>query len=467
MLEIIAPRKNKICLLDYNYKKDIENRCLLSSLSELELTTLEEILFSSIKTSISRLSKDLDIQEKTLLPILKKLTSSELIQIDGEIVTIDKKMRKYFEFEYKRFEENFKPDLLFINNLLQKIPIHILPIWYSLPKSSNNIFESIIDKYFKTPHLFERHISNIEHEKEIFLHIIEDVYNAKDFEIEAKVLQKKYDLDKEKYLECILLLEFNFLCFQSYKKTKKGFVEVLSPFHEYKAYLLYLQKTKTASIENTKSIIRKRNTDFGFVKDLSSALKIAKNPISIEQLNDNLKKEISLKDTDIIITSTYINSVLEKLIDLKFLTKKEDLVKSASKTDEWLGLDYEKKALHLYYHPLNTLKNKNILPILIAEKAIKEAEKSILRVLNNDWVYFDDFKNGILSAIADEKVIKIISHGKAHKYFIPTYTSEEILFVKTIIFERLFETGIIAVGSLNGRDCFRVTKFGKSLFEIS
>ena len=241
MLEILIPRKNKICLLDYNYKKDIENRSLLSSLSKSELNVLEEILFSSIKTSISKLAKDLEIDEKKLLPTLDKISQSELIQIDGEIVTIDKKVRTYFEFEYKRFDEHFKPDLLFINNLLHKIPIHILPIWYSLPKTSNNIFESIIDKYFKTPHLFKRHLSNIEHEKEIFSNIIEEVYNSENFEVEASFLQSKYNLKKEQYLEYVILLEFNFLCFQSYKETPNGFVEILTPFHEYKEYLLYLK----------------------------------------------------------------------------------------------------------------------------------------------------------------------------------------------------------------------------------
>ncbi|NGX44601.1 MAG: hypothetical protein K1060chlam3_00771 [Candidatus Anoxychlamydiales bacterium] len=146
MKEITQIRKNKISLLDYDYKQDIENRVLLSKLTEFELSILEEILFSSITTSLSRLSKDLETSEKKLLSVLEKFEKANLLKIDGQIINIDKKMRKYFEFEYQRFEENFKPDLLFINNLLHKIPIHVLPIWYTIPKSSNNIFASIIDK---------------------------------------------------------------------------------------------------------------------------------------------------------------------------------------------------------------------------------------------------------------------------------------------------------------------------------
>ncbi|NGX29428.1 MAG: hypothetical protein KR126chlam4_00146 [Candidatus Anoxychlamydiales bacterium] len=467
MQEITQIRKNKICLLDYDYKQDIENRVMLSKLTEFELSILEEILYSSIKTSLSRLSKDLETSEKKLLSVLEKFEKANLLKIDGEIIDIDKKMRKYFEFEYQRFEENFKPDLLFINNLLHKIPIHILPIWYSIPKSSNNIFASIIDKYLLTPQIFQRHLENIECENSTFLGIVEDVYNSENFEVTSADLQKKYSLEKETYLEIILLLEFNLLCFQSYKKTKNGYVEIITPFHEYKDYLQYLNQTKTLSIKDTKKLIRKRKNPFGFAEDLCSVLKMAKKPLSKATVEKNIKIELSIKDSAIIVSKSYIDSIINKLLKIEFLSQKKDLLQTTISGKKWLDFNLENKALHLYYHTLNTLDEEESFKHLINEKSIREAEKSIIRVLDSTWVYFDDFSKGIIAAITDEHLVKIKHSGKAYKYSIASYSKEEILFIKKIIFERLFEAGFVSVGSLNGRDCFSVTKLGQKLFEIS
>ena len=82
-------------------------------------------------------------------------------------------------------------------------------------------------------------------------------------------------------------------------------------------------------------------------------------------------------------------------------------------------------------------------------------------------MYFDDFAKGILSAITDEHLVKIKHSGKAYKYSIGSYSKEEILFIKKVIFERLFEAGFVSIGSLNAKDCFSVTKLGKKLFEIT
>ncbi len=467
MLEISVPRKNKISLSDYDHKKDIENRNLLSSFSKLELNILEELLFSPIKTSLSKLSKDLDIQEKKILPVLENLQNSGLIKIEAPIITIEKKIRKYFEFEYLRFEETFKPDLAFINNLLSKIPIHILPTWYCLPKTSNNIFHSIIDKYFLTPQMFQRYIDDLENENPIFSGIIKDLYNSSTLEISSKEVKKKYDLDQAKYLEYLLLLEFNFICFQSYKKIDNGFEEILIPFYEFKEYLDHFNKTTPPSIPDTQKLIKKRNSDFGFVEDLSSIVQMAKKGVSLLKIEENIKKELGIKDTDIIVSNTYVNSLTNKLLQIKFLTKKQNLLQSTSSANKWLELTIDHRALHLYYHPLNLLTQSNLLNELLNEKNIREAEKSISRIIKKGWVYFDDFIKGVMSPITDEHQVKLKPIGKVYRYSIPSYSKEEILFIKKVIFERLFEAGIVNVGFFNGKDCFCVTQLGESLFDVN
>lgn len=467
MLEIATIRKNKISLDDYEYKKDFENRLLLSSLSLEELNVLEELLFSPIKTSIMKLSTDLDISDKQLTKILEKLQKTEFIKVEDQTITIDKKMRKYFEFEYLRFDEDFKPDLVFINNLLTKIPIHILPVWYSLPKTSNNIFQSIIDKYFLTPQTFQRHLEDLENENPVFSGIINDLYTSSDLQLEANKIKKKYDLDNQKYFEYLLLLEYNFVCFQAYKKTQDGYVEILIPFYEYQEYLIHFNKTIVQNISSTAKITKKRKADFAYVEDLSSILLIAKKPVSFLQIENNLKKELSQKEPNFEITETYINNLINKLVQINFLNKKQTLFEITPQAIKWLSLSLDHRALHLYYHPQNIFQDSSINSELLNDKNVREAEKSVSRVVKKGWVYFDDFIKGVMSAITDDSQVKIKSLGKVFRYSIPTYTQEEINFIKKVIFDRLFETAMVNVGFFNGKDCFNVTQLGETLFEIT
>lgn len=467
MIEIATIRKNKIFLSDYDYKKDIENRSLLASFSELELHILEELLFSPLKTSLGRLSKDLDLKENKILPVLNKLQMTELISVEKDIITIEKKLRKYFEFEYLRFDENFKPDLTFINTLLSKIPIHILPVWYSLPKTSNNIFQSIIDKYFLTPQVFKRHIEDLENENPIFSEIIQKLYNSSTFELSSKEIKTKYNLDNNKYIEYLLLLEFNFVCFQTYKKTSAGYEEILIPFYEYTEYSNHYNDTETSNISDIQKILKKGNSDFSFVEDLSNILQMTKKAMTLLQVENNLKKELSISDPNNKISNSYVNNLINKLVQIKFLIKNQNLFETSAAANKWLELTMEQRALHLYYHPLNILDDKKNLPAhLLTEKSIKEAEKSITRVINKGWVFFDDFIKGVMSTISEDNQLKIKPFGKLYRYSIPSYSQEEIFFIKTVIFERLFEAGIVNTGFFNGKDCFCVTQLGRTLFDI-
>ena len=63
MLEISLIKKNKICLEDYNYKQDIENRLLISQLSALDLELLQEILYSPLKIAFQDLSQSLSCEK--------------------------------------------------------------------------------------------------------------------------------------------------------------------------------------------------------------------------------------------------------------------------------------------------------------------------------------------------------------------------------------------------------------------
>lgn len=254
-MELTTFRKSKVNLSDYDYEKDLENRHLMAEFSTLDLATLEEILYSPLKISVLKLAKNLDVDIKKLLPVLEKLSKTKLLEIQNDDIIVDKEMRKYYEFQILKYDDDFKPDMEFLQGLLRKVPIHILPIWYSLPRSSNNIFQSIIEKYLLTPQVYQRHLIELNNENAVFSGIIKDIFKSPSLKVYAQDLRDKYKLSRKEFNEYMLHFEFNFVLCSSYTKVKDHWVEVVTPFHEWKEYLKFLYKTHLSSHPTPKLII--------------------------------------------------------------------------------------------------------------------------------------------------------------------------------------------------------------------
>ena len=124
----------------------------------------------------------------------------------------------------------------------------------------------------------------------------------------------------------------------------------------------------------------------------------------------------------------------------------------------------ENRALYLYRHSLNKIQSVEVPSDLMSEKVIRDAEKAVMRVLHTGWVYFDEFDKGVIVPFGDHVSATLKKCGKGWKYALPEYTPEERAFIRAIVFEWLFEAGITAVGTYQGRECFTVTAFGQSLF---
>jgi len=95
---------------------------------------------------------------------------------------------------------------------------------------------------------------------------------------------------------------------------------------------------------------------------------------------------------------------------------------------------------------------------------VREAEKSVQRVLLAGWVYFDDFLKGVLVSFADESPITLKKSGRSWKYVLPEYSEDQRSLVKATVLEWLFEIGVVSIGQHRGRECFKVTVFGQTLF---
>ncbi len=476
LLEAASIRKNKISLTDYNYQKDIENRLLMAYFTTADLEVLEEILYSSIQIPIQKLAKSLSITEEDLLPILQKLSKTSLFSFKGDDILVDKEMRKYFEFQIEKFNEDFKPGMEFLQSLLKKTPIHVLPIWYSIPRTSNNIFDSLVEKYLETPQIFQRYIIELNLGEPILKNIIQDVFNSENFEISSLELMQKYNISRDLFEEYLLHLEFSFVCCLGYRKIDNIWEEKVTPFHEWKEYLQFLKNTEVTPIENIEDIILKRPSEYSFVQDLTIIIEeVKKKPILLEKTKNNLliPSENILNSLlplfpalskDPSIYKPYIHYLIAKLLLVRLCTLSQDSLHTTDTTEDWLSSRLDSQSLYFYRHPRNHILDKDVIPANHSEKALREAEKSISRVLHKGWILFDDFFKGILAPLREEHSIMLKKVGGAWEYTLPKYSKEDARFLKATVLQWLFEAGIVQVGTIYGKDCFRVTTLGQTLF---
>ncbi len=461
MLETQSFRKNKVTLSDYNYKKDIENRLLMAQFSSIDVAVLEEVLFSSLIVSPEKIAKNMGESEENILFSIKKLASTGLLTENNGTFVVDKEMRKYYESQAPKFEPDFKPDMEFLQNLLKKVPIHVLPSWYSIPRLSNNIFNSIVEKYLITPLVFQRYLMEINFSDATLSAIAQDVFRSPNLQIFSKDLIEKYGLSAEKFEEHMLFLEFNFICCIAYQKVGEEFKEVVTPFHEWYEYLSFLKNTAPKPVPDMSKVRRLRPADYSFIQDMIALLEFIKK----EPTHLNAKGYTTLmSQCEELQDLPYLKQVIQKLYILKFAEISQDKLKISEHASEWLGMRLESKALFLYRHPLNRICIHQLPADLCNERLIREAEKSIQRVLHSDWVLFDDFIKGVMVPLNERTTIVLKKTGKSWRYSLPEYTAEEILLIKATLLEWLFEIGIIAIGTYEGKDCFCVTPFGQSLF---
>lgn len=447
-MELATLRKNKINLSDYNLQQDIENRTVLADFSPFDLEILEEILFNPLKFSLKKLNRNVNVSEEEIITTLEKLAKTGLLTFSGDTITVDKEMRKYFEFQVQRFSPDFKPDMEFLQGLLKKVPIHVLPTWYSIPRSSNNIFESIVEKYLLTPQIFQRYLSDLKFQDPTLLGIISDLSAAPDFKVSSSDLISKYNLSRRAFEEMMILLEFSFISTVQFIKEEDHWLEVVTPFYEWHQYLQFLKETETPIIPTTNQIQCIHKSDFAFIEEMTSIL---------IELQNRPKPENTL------LTKSHSKQVMDKLYLLKFVELEKGRVRALESANEWLQKTNENKALFLYRHPLNRI--LSLPQETLIERQVREAEKSIKRVLHCGWVFFDEFIKGITVPLNEQSVTVLKNVGKQWKYTLPKYQDSEICLLKAVIFEWLFEVGIVSIGTFEGRDCFAVTYFGRTFFE--
>lgn len=470
MAEVSTLKKNKINLEDYNYKQDIENRLLMAQFTSNDIEILEEILYSSIKIPIRKLAKSVDLSEGEVFEILKKLSKTGLFSFEEDSIAVDKEMRKYFESQMQKFEPEFKPGMDYLQSLLRKVPIHILPIWYSIPRTSNNIFDSLVEKYLLTPQIFHRHIMELNFNDPVLTGIVEDVYKAPEYKLYGTEIMEKHKISREQFEECMLQLEFHFVCTLGYEKVGNDWTEVVSPLHEWCEYASFLASTETPSIPTPQKVVRLRPQDFSFIQDLGVILNMAKKqpialnaekvPASTAPIAAKLQ---GFGENDPALPA-YLERLVLKLRQLKLADIVDSRLYALESANDYLDMGPENRANFLHRHPLNRLVSKDIPAELVTDRNLREAEKSISRVAGKGWVYFDEFVRGVIAPLGEHSLVMLKRQGKTWKYSLPSYSEEELALIKATVLEWLFEIGVTAVGTYQGKACFCVTPFGQDLF---
>ena len=439
-------KKTKITLSDYPYKRDIENRIFLSDLSLLEVSVLQEILNSSIKIPLSELSSQLDLEIDQLQPIIDKLSTTGLLCRQKDSIFVDKELRKYFEFYIQEFEEDFEPNVDFLLGILNKVPISVLPTWYNISKTSDNIYASLIEKFLQTPKIYEKHLNEISFPDPLFQSIIRDVFESKDLMVPTEELRKIHNLSKEKFEELMLQLEFHLVLCVRYRKHQNKWQAVVTPFHEWHDYLEFLEKTKPKTIAKIDTITQEYPGEpFGLLLEIQQLLK---------QAHSGKSKK----------NQTFSPLAIQYAEMMNFVELVEGKIVARENPESFLEMSLQDQSMYLYRHAFSEVIRTNEYHIENPERSFREVEKSLRRVLHSGWILLEDFLSGFISQVGKEDPISLKRVGKKWRYAVPQYSSAEKKFIETIILGPLAAAGLVAKGTYEGKPCFMVSSFGKVAF---
>lgn len=465
MVTTIPSKKSKITLSDYSYQRDIENRVLMANFTVFEVQLLEEILSGSLQTSISQLAQSFEISPQEITPILDSLSKTGLFERRGEIIIIHKEMRKYYESQIVKFDDEFETGMEFLRGLLRKVPIDVLPAWYSLPRTIDDIFQSLIEKYFFTPKIFQRYLAELNFDDPVLTGMMQEVFQSPELKVRSELLRAKFSLSRQQFEENMLILEYNFVCCLRYTQVDDVWKEVVTPFHEWRQYLLFIKDAVPQTLAD-EHIQHKESTSFRFLNDLDRVLlALQKGSLPLSTLSTIVKHPPTLYTffNPQTAHANYVQQIIDKLLLLKLVKIENEMATLLELSSSWLELSKEKQALQLYRYTAIKFRQAPIADSLYSDKNIREAEKSLHRVSKMGWIKFEDFFKGLLAPIGQAQEVSLKKIGKQWKYAIPKYTNEEKCFVRAAIFERLWEMGMVDIGTSDGAECFCFTPFGRKV----
>lgn len=432
-------RKNLVVLSQYDFERDLNIRLLLAKFDETQRSIVEEILNGSLQTTIKHLSQNFEISNDDLVHLLKQLQDDDLLKINGDKLTINKEMRKYFSFELEKFDPNFEPDLAHLQALLNKVPIHLLPQWYAISRTSDNIFESIVEKHFHTPKTYRKHLEELQADNPIIFKIYKEISISDDFTLPVETLMQRFKLNREEFEKLILEFEYNLcgcLCFKPEGKDWKGYLTLM---HEWKSYLKILKLHQVRAL-HTDEIEFAHSNDFHFVEELTKL---------VEQIQEKT-------------TAKKLEKLFSNLPELSEVVQDLYLTQSTESIKSWIRKTKQEQA-NLVYQLL--LSYTRVCPEKISqcvEREFREICNSLKLVAQHGWIRFNDFMKSFHGIIGSQTPIVLQKKGKKWRYALPHYSETETNLVESIVFDHLWKAGVVNVGTDSADEpCFFVTPHGR------
>lgn len=455
-------KKPRINLADYNYEQDLDYRLQMASFSTFEVALLEVILDGSLTISFQELQSELNVKEDEMILSLEKFARLKLLQIQDKKIVINKEKRKYFELHILRFNSSFEPSIEFLQGLLNQVPIHILPSWYMISKTTSHIVHSIIDRHLLTPRTFEKYVTELEVEDPLLHSIATEVFASADFSLPVSALKDKYRLSEKEFAECLMLLEFNLLCSSKYELSENGWKEYLIPFHEWAEILRFRKNNQPQSISNVDNIQKRHPSPFGFIHDLAILTRfLGRQSIAVASVQDKIIELLPHIST-LVYPDTYIARLLQQLAQLDLSIENNDALIQHPNASEWLQKDVEQQALIVYQSSLVHFYESQSL---FYDRDVREILRSLKNVYKNGWINFEDFLKGFIAPVGSAEMVTLTLKGKKWRYTFPTYSPEEKELIKIFLFQYLLEGGVIATGTFDGKECFCITSFGYHILE--
>jgi hypothetical protein len=462
----------KVVLEDFDSKRDLNLRLYIESLSTTIISVLEEILFSPLKLSIEELEANSGSFGEEMQLILQALLPLNLFQIDNGFLLIDKDVRKYLETLIEKFTPGFSADLDYFKELLKHVPIHCLISWYHIPRASNNIFNSIVEKHFKTPKIYRNYIKETLSDDETLTLLVKDVMESEFGKISVHSLLEKYLLSKEVLEQKILFLEYHFILCSTYEKQGGNYKKFLSVFSEWKEYTLKESQKEGPKVVVSEELVEDFvDSEFSFIKDMSLILTLCtERPLYVTY---NQKAELFFLNSipeDVLDfhdhSPHYLARVINKNLLLGLLVIQEDRLRQTPPAEKWLETPIRKRTLISFKHPHNALSHKSNFSFHQHDRNIIEVQKALSGIEKGGWILFDEFINTHLTTANTLKQATLTKIGGSWKYASSEYDPEEILFIRTMILDWLFESGMIITGKFQNKDCFKVSSLGYELYSM-
>jgi hypothetical protein len=241
-MDDLSNKKIKVDLTKIGLNAEVALRSALPFLDKVGVILLQELLFSSLETSIEEVAEAVDLAFDEVEEGLDQLLPLGLFVKNGSKLTLNKEKRRTLEIEAQKFEEDFHPDLNYLKARLSLLPPSVLLDWYVVPRSCHDIFSSLVEKHFQHPRFFQRYIEELQFDDHRLQTIVKELYHSEGLALSFQDFQVAFGISREELHSLLLLLEYHFVAFLKYLPTSEGWEEMIVPIKEWHDYAHWVGK---------------------------------------------------------------------------------------------------------------------------------------------------------------------------------------------------------------------------------